>query len=385
MAGVLAWLRWDLRRRWVSLAVLGLLTAFATGTVLTAAAGAHRGDTALPRLRAQTLPTDALVVANLPGIDWGPVDALPYVTAYSHFFLGGGGGKFPEDDITSVTGFARDDSHWMRSIERPVVLEGRMLDVNDPLEAVITRGVEDRGYHVGQVLPYRLASPAQADRAELDELPYADLAGPELQIRIVGVVIAPWALQDGGAAVDVELSPALLQRYRSSFTGTSGKAGWENDQLRLAHGAADIPQLREDLKRITGQAIDVWNYDEGYDHLQSTDRREAGFLLAFAIAALVASMLLIGQALGRSVATSVAELDSARALGMEPRQVTVAAVLGPVAACWTGAVLGGVVAAYASRWFPIGTAASAEPSPGTRIDWPVLGAGLLLVAGLLLA
>jgi hypothetical protein len=47
---VLTWLRLEVRRRWVSLVVLALLVALSTATVLTAAAGARRGDTALDRL-----------------------------------------------------------------------------------------------------------------------------------------------------------------------------------------------------------------------------------------------------------------------------------------------------------------------------------------------
>jgi hypothetical protein len=47
MAGT--WLRLDLRRRWRSLVVLALLVALSAGVVLTAVAGARRGDTAFGR------------------------------------------------------------------------------------------------------------------------------------------------------------------------------------------------------------------------------------------------------------------------------------------------------------------------------------------------
>src|SRR6266700_1764367 len=70
---VLAWLRLDSRRRWRSLAILGLLMALATMTVLTAVAGARRGQTAFSRLWARTLPATITVLPNQPRFHWARV------------------------------------------------------------------------------------------------------------------------------------------------------------------------------------------------------------------------------------------------------------------------------------------------------------------------
>ena len=85
----LTWLRLESRRRWRSLLVLTLLVALATGTVLTATAGARRGETAFARLWDSTLPATVTVLPNQPGFDWAKVRALPEVEVLSEFPVNG--------------------------------------------------------------------------------------------------------------------------------------------------------------------------------------------------------------------------------------------------------------------------------------------------------
>ena len=122
MNAIGTWLRVNLRHRWRSLVILALLVAFAGGTIIAAVAGARRGDTALRRLDAVTLPATAVVLPNQPGFDWGRVERLPEVASVSTFSV----------DYTlayqglpaDVAGFPPANDTILRSIEKPVVLAG---------------------------------------------------------------------------------------------------------------------------------------------------------------------------------------------------------------------------------------------------------------------
>ncbi len=119
----MTWLRLELPRRWRSLALLALLVALATATVLTAAAGARRGHTAVDRLYAPTLPATVTVLPNQPGFDWNKVRALPQVAALSRFAVADGGTV--KGAPGAETQFPFLDATMTRTIERPVVLAGR--------------------------------------------------------------------------------------------------------------------------------------------------------------------------------------------------------------------------------------------------------------------
>ena len=132
---ILTWLRLESRRRWRSLLVLALPVALATTAVLAAVAGARRGQTAYDRLAARTLPATIAVLPNQPGFDWSKVRALPEVSVLTTFvissFVVDG---YPEADV----GFPPADSQIMRTIERPVVFEGRLFNPDRPDEVVVT-------------------------------------------------------------------------------------------------------------------------------------------------------------------------------------------------------------------------------------------------------
>jgi hypothetical protein len=83
-AAVGIWTRADLRRRWRSWAVLGLLGGVTLGVAAAGVAGARRTASAVPRFERAAHLADAGVLANSPEFGSGQraaIAALPYVTA----------------------------------------------------------------------------------------------------------------------------------------------------------------------------------------------------------------------------------------------------------------------------------------------------------------
>ncbi len=170
MDGIVAvWPRLEVRRRGRSLLVLALLVAFGTATVLTAVAGARRGDGAVDRLLAVTAPATAVVVPNQAGFDWAGLRALPQVEA--------------GDDVPRRTARRRWRRTRRRRARSPFVAAdteamsddrasrscwpARLPDPSSPHEAVVTGAYAARGFGVGRRVTVLLPTPedtASADR-----------------------------------------------------------------------------------------------------------------------------------------------------------------------------------------------------------------------------
>ena len=385
MRVTLAWLRLDTRRRWRSLTVLGLLIALSAGTVLGAIAAARRGETAVGRLLARTLPATATVLPNQAGFDWDKIRVLPEVTALTTFALAGYAIKGLPAAIASE-GFPPGDDAVMRTIERPVMLQGRMYDPRREDEVVVTPAFPvSFGKGVGDYLTLQLPTPKQADQG-YDPTTGARAKGPEVRVRITGVVRSPWFSDSIGNPGAVLPSPALFARYPASFVGAHD-SGFLNALIRLRDGRADLPRFRADLARVTHRSdIDIWdNLGTFAVSAQQVDSFEAACMLAFGLAALAAAIFLLGQSIARYISATVAELQLLRAVGMTPRQAVAAACAGPFLTAIAGTAVGVAAAIFISQWMPIGAAALAEPSPGISADWLVLGAGGAVIPLLVLA
>jgi FtsX-like permease family len=373
------WLRLDARRRWRSLAVLALLIALATATVLTSVAGARRGESAWNRLWARTLPATVTVLPNQPGFDWARIAALPGVAALTRFPVAFG---FEAQGYSAESSaFPVADDQMTRTIERPVILAGRLFNPHRADEVVITpKFAATSGKHVGDSLTLELASLRQADEG-YDGSSGAP-AGPRIRARITGVIRSPWDVgaDAPGSPGGVVATPAFFARYRANIMGSSGQV-YINALIRLKGGEAAIPAFRAALARVTGRDdIDVWDNSVNFgDPVRRVAAYEAACLLAFGLAALVAALFLVGQSVARYTSATAADLRVLQSVGMTRQQAIAAAAAGPFLAGLAGATLGVAGAIVASRWMPIGLASIAEPHPGIDVDWVVLGPGWVIV------
>lgn len=389
MTALATWVRLDLRRRARSLAVLALLVALTAATVMTASAGARRGSTAVERLIEQTKPATIGVLPNDPAFDWAPIAELPGVAALVRFPVS----AFGVDDLPpyEATDFAYQDAAIMDEIERPVVLEGRLPDPARDDEVVITANyVEGHGKGVGDTVTLQLYTPEQIDEAA-QGVGFPVPAGPEIESEIVGIVRSPWFGDTpdvpGGRVIP---SVGLFTQHSENLLGTAGVV-YSNALVRLEGGAAAVPAFREQLAEVSGRRdIEFFDLAAMGEHAVEVSRFEANSLFAFALAAAIAAIFLVGQSVARYAAGSSSDLHVLRAFGMPPGQVRVGIATGPTVAAVVGAGLGAAASVALSSRFPMGTAEPLEPDPGIRVDALVLVLGLTLTpllvgAGSLLA
>ena len=322
------------------------------------------------------MPATVAALPNERGFDWEAVEELPNVAAIARFPVSQ---SYIKDLPPEAGNFAYGDGA-MIDIERPVVLEGRLADPSRDDEAVITEAFEGTtGKGVGDTVTIQLLTPEQVDETYLSaEAPPPE--GPEIETTIVGVVRSPWFSD----SVDQPLgslipSNGLFDQHAANLIGNTEVANI-NALVRLDGGADAVPGFREDLAELTGRRdIEFFDLAAMADHAADVAGFEADALLAFAAAALIAAVFLIGQSVVRYVSSASQDLQILSAAGMPPRHVRIAATAGPAIAAVAGTAVGVIAAWLASSRFPTGTAAPFEPTPGRHADLAVLLTGLVLI------
>lgn len=365
--GVWLLVRTDLRRRWSAVVVLSVLLGVAGAFVLTAATGARRADTSLPRLLDRTEMWDVAIDVDYPAFQdvMADVDTHPGVEAVGAFMFMP---MAPGDDAVGV--LAGLGGGWLDTVYRPRLIAGRLPASDQVAEVLVNEAMAERdGLSVG------------------DSIVLRSFFGEDFvqSVNVVGIHrgIIDLALQDTG--------PEILAT--SAFGAFWGDRFYPvlaaSDELGLvrpvvvavvAGGPAEATAIVDDINTRRPEADASAQDTEGL--LSAFEQGLSIQVEAFWLLTLVAGasgLLLLGSAMGRFIAGSTHPDHTLLALGLTARPRVATRLVPAVIAAGAGSMLAAVGAVLASPLVPLGSTRRVEPDPGIWIDPATLALGVLAV------
>lgn len=371
MSAAWLWVRADLRRRWRSWVVLGILAGISVGLACAGFAGARRTDRALPSYIAASHLPDAAVLANDPAFDaakQAEVARLPNVTAVYPFLV-----PFAltvskpagmEGPLLATTALS------MKRLAG-VLVDGRLPNPERADELVVNENARDRfGLDIGATVTMvqKEARPGEGDLPA--ELVPNGIPAVEQRLRVVGISHSP------DEQVDSTPSSGFYQKYRRDLVGL------ENQFTALAHREADFVEFQAGVQRVLGHPVNVASVPAlfGTAKVGDVSDVERNGLLLFALAVIIGAGALVGQALVRAVSAGAADLPTWRAIGADRRIVVRAMVAPTIVTVVVGVVTTLIVAIALSARFPIALTRNFDLDVGLHADWFVLGLGALGLA-----
>jgi hypothetical protein len=364
------WGRSELRARWRSWVILGLLAGATFGLAAAGLAGARRTSVALPRyLAAMHVPT-AAVLANDPSFDEAQrraVAALPEVKATYPFEIALAIQDRPINDGGALIPTTAASAKLLSGI----IVKGRAPDPTRADEVVVDQNLERQfGLGLGSTMTLAQSIPPEA-RASIPPAMLPRNGNPdfERQLRVVGI----------SKSVDSNASWAPSSGFYAKYGPRI--AGFINEFATLRNGEADLPDFQVGVDKIVGHPVNIESFAQlqGIPKTRNILRVERDGLLIFALAVLIVGGVLVGQALVRAVSAGAAELPTWRAIGADRRIAVRALVLPATLSAAVGAVTGLGVAIVLSERFPIGVARRYDLDVGFHADWLVLGFAVLAV------
>jgi hypothetical protein len=363
------WARADLRARWRSWVVLGLLAGISAGIAAAALAGARRTTDTITRYERAAAVPDAAVLPNDFDYDAkqrAQVAALPEVAGVQSFIVpfflqvtdppGVLGTVFPTDEpATLELGI--------------IMVDGRLPDVTRADEVVINEVVRDR-YDLG------IGDTLTVAQVVSDAVPPGLEVTPfEQKLRIVGIAHAASDLEEW------QPSPAFYVERKKELVGPI------NQFMKLKRGEADFDTFHAGVERVLGRPVNVVHGPEifGTKKLHNIAQVERSGLLLFALTVLLGASVLVGQALVRAVSAGAADLPTWRAIGADRSTAVPAMVLPSVVSAVIAGVSATATALALSPRFPIGFTRRFELDPGVHADWLVLAVGALGVGVVVVA
>jgi hypothetical protein len=279
----LFWARLDVRRRWRSLLLLGILVGVTAGFALSALVGARQTDSAVARLRQQTHASDAVVFPSQVGSfrpDWAALARRPEIADIGVWDLLFGS----VDNQPGALLFGSDGGTYLSRVDKPVIVSGRPLDPTAADEVVVDENVIEQ-QPLGSTFTFQPYGPTQTDTT-------GQPTGPKITMHVVGVArdLQEFLFVTQG---QVLVSPGFLAKYGNQVLRL------QNGDMTLRHGAADMSALRRDAGALLGGAP-VLDLHADSRRIDTTLAVERTALLLLAAAVALAGGILVAQALGRS-------------------------------------------------------------------------------------
>ena len=373
MAGALLWVRGSLRRRRAGTVAVIILCAIAGAVVLTVTAGARRSATSLDRLAEATAAADVLL--DVTGMDSTAMDAVrgsPVVADAGELSI-----VFAlMDGVEEDLGLFIPHDNLIGTLERDRVLRGRLPAPSAADEVTLNESTARLlDADVGSEITINTMTPDQVAAEE-----YFPPRGPTLHVRVVGITRGADDLIATGEGT-IYTSPAMLD----VVTGKADIfATYIGVRLKPGAGPADFERsLGSDFPAgIRNAAL---TFETRTKAVHDATAMIADGLAVFAVVAALASVFVVGLAVGRHLAGTTADQDVLVALGMSPMARFVGLVLLAAPIAIVGAVLAVAGAVLASPLMPIGLARKVEPDPGLSIDWWVVLLGFAAVILLVIA
>jgi hypothetical protein len=362
------WARADLRGRWRTWVVLGLLAGATFGLAAAGAAGARRAANALPHYLSVAGRADAAVLANDPTFDATKrraVAQLPEVRETSPFMVSFLEVLRPKGAQVYLVPTTPATARFMSG----VILRGRYADPGRADEVVIDENAAQR-YRLD--LGSTVVIAQQGSPENLASLPPGlapagvDVAGLKLRVpaKVVGITKAV------GPESNLVMGSGFYTKYGPRLIGVT------NEFVTLRGGEQRFAEFQADVQRIVGHPVNVERGSDlfGYEKVASIARVERNGLLLFALAVVVGGSVMVGQALVRAVLAGAKDVPTWRAIGADRRTLVGAMVLPTVIVVAVGVVTSVLVGVVLSPRFPIGDPRQYDLGLGFHADWLVLGA-----------
>jgi FtsX-like permease family len=373
-----------LRRRIAGMLAIAVLIGLAGSLTLAAFAGARRTDTAYPRLLDRVHALDVLVapdfgetvsardLAKLPGVAFA-ADAYGFgLSDWS------GRGTRPPDANLGLGGFGLTLAGARSGAESPRVSEGRLPRNDRPGEMFANEAAaKTLGLHVGSTVHYSLYEFSDLVLEDGSMNPDAVFTPVTFEVVGIGTTVDDLLLNENQDTESLLLSPAFVRQYRDL-------ASYKVAGVFLEHGTRDLASFTAGVNRIVGdQKVQLQTRTSRERAFEAVAEPYSASLLLFGIAATLAALIVVAQALARIVDLDATDGPALSALGASRRTRASIASGRALIGIAIGAVLAVVGAIALSPLFPLGRARDAEPDPGVHVDALALGAGFVAIVVLL--